>query len=75
MNVEQKERRYQSNIRAVYDLTMGVLWTAAGIFFIFYEKLGFSPDFDRTLAAIFGGTCILYAIFRFYRGFKARKTY
>ena len=74
MNAEDKDKRYQPGIRSVYDFTMGVLWTAVGLFLLFYEKLGFTPDFDRTLAAIFGGTCLLYGSFRFYRGYKSRQS-
>lgn len=73
MNIEQKERRNQAYIRAIYDLTMGVLWSGAGIFLLFHEQMGFEFNFDRTLARIFGATCVAYGIFRFYRGFKNRK--
>ena len=73
MNLEQKERRTQGNIRAIYDLTMGVLWIVAGLFFIFDRKLGFEFPFDPLMAGIFGVTCIGYASFRLYRGYKSRK--
>lgn len=74
MNAEDRDKRYQPGIRSVYDFTMGILWTAAGLFFVFYEKMGFQLDFDRTLAAIFGVTCLIYGCFRFYRGYKARQS-
>ena len=73
MNLEQRERRNQSNIRAIYDFTMGVLWTSAGLFLLLYRVMGFDFDFDPLLTKIFGGTCVLYGLFRFYRGIKSRK--
>lgn len=74
MDLEQKERRNQANIRAVYDLTMGVLWSGAGIFFLTYRFLGFDEfGFDPFVAGIFGLACIGYGGFRVWRGIKSKK--
>jgi hypothetical protein len=74
MSLEQKERRNQANIRAIYDLTMGFLWSAAGLFFLLYRNLGFDDlDFDPFVAGIFGVSCIGYGTFRVWRGYKAKK--
>jgi hypothetical protein len=74
MNLEQKERRNQANIRTVYDLTMGLLWSGAGLFFILYRFLGFEFGFDPLAAGIFGVACIGYGGFRIWKGFKAKKS-
>jgi hypothetical protein len=73
MSLEQKERRNQANIRAVYDLTMGLLWTGAGVFFMLYRYLGLDFDFDPLVAGIFGVACIGYGVFRVWRGYKTKK--
>jgi NhaP-type Na+/H+ or K+/H+ antiporter len=73
MSLEQKESRNQANIRAVYDLTMGLLWTGAGVFFILQQYLGLDFDFDPLVAGIFGVACIGYGGFRIWRGYKSKK--
>lgn len=73
MGLEQRERNNQSRIRAVYDFTMGVLWTVVGLFLLLYRQLGYEPDFDHLVAAIFGVTCMAYGIFRLWRGTKRKK--
>jgi hypothetical protein len=73
MDLEQKQQRHQVQIRAIYDLTMGILWTGAGLFLLFHQRMGFEFDVDQTLAKIFGGTAIVYGLFRLYRGIKSRK--
>ena len=59
-------------MRSMMDYGMGVLWIAMGIFLIFIKK--FSPDmaarFDDPMIKVFAGICILYGLFRFYRGYK-----
>jgi len=59
-------------MRSLMDYGMGVLWTGTGIFFIFIKK--FSADlalrFDDPMIKAFGGICIVYGLFRLYRGYK-----
>lgn len=73
MRLEQRDRKNQRSIRAVYDFTMGLLWSLVGLFLLFYRTLGFEPDFDHLVAALFGGTCIFYGVFRLWRGYKRLK--
>ena len=73
MAVENKERSTQSLLRKIYNYTMGILWFAVGIFFLFHRKLGYDLKFsdkDIALAYILGVSSILYGLFRLYRGFK-----
>jgi hypothetical protein len=42
-----------------------------GIFFLNHSRFGLEGKFDPLLANIFGGTCILYGLFRIWRGYKS----
>jgi hypothetical protein len=70
MDFETRNSNNNSRIRSVYDYTMGVLWFAVGVFFLFQKKLGYDLQLDKTLTGIFGVSSLLYGSFRIYRGFK-----
>jgi len=70
---EEKQHRQQSRLRSFYDFGMGILWFVAGVFFLAYRKLGIDVQFDPLLSSIFGGACILYGIFRIWRGYKSNQ--
>jgi hypothetical protein len=72
---DRKQQKTQSTIRSIYDYGMGILWLGAGLFFLFSKKMGFDLNFDPLLANIFGGACVLYGLFRMYRGYKKRNYY
>ncbi|MFZ9660729.1 MAG: hypothetical protein ACO29O_02525 [Chitinophagaceae bacterium] len=72
-NFERQQKKSQSSIRMMYDLTMAVLWSAVGIFFLIYRLLGFEYDYDPLMTSIFGGACLIYGIFRGWRGIKATR--
>lgn len=59
-------------MRSMMDFGMGILWTSMGFFFIFIRK--FSEDlaakYDDNAMKAFGGVCIVYGLFRIYRGYK-----
>lgn len=61
-------------MRSIMDYGMGLLWTGMGVFIIFIKK--FSPDlaaqYDSTLFKIFGVVCVIYGLFRIYRGFRKK---
>lgn len=67
---EQKREDQSSRIRSIYNYGMGGLWVAVGIFFLLHERFGLEGAFDAKLAMFFGGMCILYGLFRLWRGFK-----
>ena len=74
MAFENKERSTPSLLRKAYNYTMGILWFAVGIFFLFHRKWGYDLKLndprDVLLANIFGVSAVLYGLFRLYRGFK-----
>lgn len=69
---EKKKRKQIIFMKSLLDYGMGVIFSLIGIFFLFREKLninmgrGFDPGFEK----IFGVMCLLYATWRFYRGYK-----
>jgi hypothetical protein len=69
--LSERDRGY-IRMRSMMDLGMGVLWTAMGIFLLFIEKFntGLEARFGDTSMKIFGGVCVLYGLFRIYRGYK-----
>jgi hypothetical protein len=54
------------------DYGMGVLWTAMGVFMLFIRHFntGLEARFDDPTMKAFGGICVLYGLFRIYRGYK-----
>lgn len=70
---EEKQIRHEGRLRSFYDFGMGILWSIAGVFFLGYRKLGFNFDFDPLVTSIFGGACVLYGIFRIWRGYKTKQ--
>ncbi|MBS1495656.1 MAG: hypothetical protein JSU03_05485 [Bacteroidetes bacterium] len=69
--ISERDKGYL-RMRSMMDYGMGVLWASMGIFFIFIRK--FSEDlaakYDDSMMKVFGAVCILYGIFRIYRGYK-----
>jgi cytochrome c biogenesis protein CcdA len=70
---ERRKKRQISTMRSLLDYGMGLLILIAGIFFFFREKFNlainerFAPD---AIDKIFGGVCIVYGIWRIYRGYR-----
>ena len=69
--LNEREKGYV-RMRSMMDIGMGLLWMGMGVFLVFIKK--FSPDlavqYDSTLFKIFGAVCIVYGLFRIYRGIK-----
>jgi hypothetical protein len=70
---ERKKRRQIALMKSLLDYGMGLLIFLAGLFFFFRERLNleinerFTPD---SLDKIFGAICIVYGVWRIYRGYK-----
>ncbi|HVU83581.1 MAG TPA: hypothetical protein VHC50_01985 [Puia sp.] len=56
--------------RSIMDYGMGVVILCLGIFFLIAPKVGVVFGIDDLFRYIFGGLCILYGLFRVYRGYK-----
>lgn len=59
-------------MRSIMDYGMGLLWMSMGIFLIFtkYFSPAMESRFDDPAMKVFGGVCIIYGLFRIYRGYK-----
>ncbi|MFM6925471.1 MAG: hypothetical protein ACKOU7_08215 [Ferruginibacter sp.] len=59
-------------MRSIMDYGMGVLWMAMGVFMIFIKKFNaeLAEKYDDNTFKIFGAVCIIYGLFRIYRGYK-----
>ncbi len=56
--------------RSIMDYGMGGIIFCLGIFFLIAPKLGVVFGIDNLFRYLFGGLCILYGLFRVYRGYK-----
>jgi len=61
-----------ARMKSIMDFGMGLLWMSMGIFLVFIKKFnsGLEARFDDPVMKVFGGVCIVYGIFRIYRGYK-----
>ena len=59
-------------MRSIMDYGMGIMWAAMGVFLIFIKHFNtvLSARYDDPTMKVFGGVCIIYGIFRMYRGYK-----
>ena len=70
---EKKKRKQVSLMKSLMDYGMGILILFMGIFFFFRDKLPiglnkrFPPD---DIDKILGALCMLYGVWRIYRGYK-----
>ena len=69
---EDKKMKAYTNRRALMDYGMGVLYFGMGIFFFVSDRFGIVIDFPNVLKYAFGGLCVIYGVFRFYRGYRKK---
>jgi uncharacterized membrane protein HdeD (DUF308 family) len=71
MDIDEKKHKQYVLRRSITDLTMGILYSAMGIFFGFKDIMGWNFDFPPSpFSYFFGGLCLIYGVFRIYRGVK-----
>ena len=81
MSIEEKEKEKEQlsvrekgviRMRSIMDMGMGILWMGMGNFFIFinFFNTDLAARYDDSVMKVFGGVCIIYGIFRIYRGYK-----
>jgi hypothetical protein len=79
MSLEEFDKKQLSDreknfirMRSIMDYGMGLLWLAMGIFLIFIKEFntGIEARFDDVTMKGFGVVCIVYGVFRIYRGLK-----
>lgn len=59
-------------MRSITNYVMGIFLLGAGCFFLFPVKSTkpYVDQYDPTIIKIFAGICIIYGLFRIYRGYK-----
>jgi len=69
--VTDREKGY-IRMRSIMDYGMGLLWMGMGVFMIFIKKfsLDLASKYDSGTFKVFGAVCIIYGLFRIYRGYK-----
>lgn len=70
---EKQKRRQIALRKAIMDYAIGGLITCTGIFFMIRDRftLEFNENFPpNDIDKIFGFICILYGVWRIYRGYK-----
>jgi len=71
-NFREKEEKRQKGFKVIYDYVMGILWFAAGLFFLLNKYLAVGLAFDSLVSSIFGIACLCYGVFRLYRGVSVK---
>jgi len=72
---ERRKRRQVAGMKSLMDYGMGFLILLLGFFFLFRTYLGDIPLNERlgkpdSLEYVFGSFCLLYGLWRMYRGYK-----
>jgi hypothetical protein len=70
---EQKKLNRKPSVHTIQNYAMGFLWMVMGVVFLFANQLTNQLNINRRIepvwAIIFGSACILYGLFRIYRGY------
>lgn len=73
---EKQKQKRTATMRSILDYGMGFVIMVIGLFFFFRDKFGkillndrFPPDY---IDKIFGGFCIVYGVWRIYRGYQKK---
>jgi len=56
--------------RSIMDYGMGLIIFCLGILFLLAPRFGIVLSIDDLFRYLFGGLCIIYGLFRIYRGYK-----
>jgi hypothetical protein len=68
-DLDSRARGYRIR-RSIMDYGMGAIIFCLGIFFLLAPKLGVVFGVEDMFRYLFAGLCILYGLFRVYRGYK-----
>jgi uncharacterized membrane protein len=69
---QEKQRQQRSRMRSTIDYVMGSFFFLLGVYFLVYEKLGWSMmgREPSSIDYLIGGMFVLYGGWRIYRGYK-----
>jgi hypothetical protein len=69
-DIEEKKLGKKISPRALMNYAMGILWLGLGLACVLSKNLNIPINLTPTEIAIFGSACILYGLFRIYRGYR-----
>ncbi len=73
---KERQRRSAAVARTIYNISFGVIVLVVGLIMIFLDKINnetlneYLGYLEPLLRYMFGGLCLIYGIFRLYRGLK-----
>lgn len=69
--ISEKNKGYM-RMKSIMDFGMGLLWLGMGAFLVFIKLFdtAFQARFDDPVMKFFGAICMVYGLFRLYRGYK-----
>lgn len=65
-----KKKNKPINVKAVFDVVMGLLYGGIGAFLAAAKYIGWEHNFPQPYVTIFGIAAIIYGAFRIFRGIK-----
>ena len=67
----ERQQKSYNKMRRIRDISMGIIILLIGVLMFFADKLGLALNIDDPwMKYLFGGLCLLYGGFRFYRGMQ-----
>ncbi len=67
----ERQQKSYARMRKIRDISMGIIILLIGVLMFFADKLGLALNVsDPLMRYLFGGLCLLYGGFRFYRGMQ-----
>ncbi len=73
---KNKQRKSAALARRIYNISFGIIIVIIGLIVLFIDKIHndtltqYFDLSDALLRYMFGGLCLIYGIFRLYRGIK-----
>ena len=72
--IYDKNRKKPLNVRAVFDVVMGLIYAGVGAVLLLAKQIGLELTFPPPeVVSVFGVFCVLYGLFRVYRGVQSYK--
>lgn len=73
---KERQRKSAATARTIYNVSFGIIILAVGLAMLFLNQINndtlneYLGYMDPVLRYLFGGLCLIYGVFRLYRGLK-----
>ncbi len=73
---KDRQRKSADTAKTIYNVSFGVIILIVGLLMLFLNQINndtlndYLGYLDPVLRYMFGGLCLIYGVFRLYRGFK-----